>query len=250
MNRWGFRALGIALGLVVGTAVAIVAVGMRKAQRERELAKIELEASSNVVQSPPNDDSVGHASVAPADVGRRRQLQELIEATAAEPNWTRSFELTERSGQTVRSEELRGQPYVVCFFFTTCPGTCKRQSGEMRLLQSKFKGRPVRLVSISVDPEIDTPEVLREYAETFGADPKQWLFLTGDLENIIRIGTEMFYLPGVERRGHPDRFCLVDADGKLVGAYEWKNREEIEALISHVDEVLSQSQSDKAPDAR
>ncbi|MFN7732482.1 MAG: SCO family protein [Pirellula sp.] len=250
MNRWGFRALGIALGLVVGTAVAVVTVGMRKAQRERELAKTELDESSDALHSLPSDDSEGHASVAPVDVGRRRQLQELIEATASEPKWTRNFELTERSGQTIRSEELRGQPYVVCFFFTTCPGTCKRQSGEMRLLQSKFKGRPIRLVSISVDPEVDTPEVLREYAESFGADPQQWLFLTGDLENIIRIGTEMFYLPAVERRGHPDRFCLVDAEGKLVGAYEWKNREEVAALIAHVEEVLSESKSDQASGAR
>jgi protein SCO1/2 len=250
MNGWGFRALGIALGLVVGTAVAIVAVGMRKAQRERELANAESDGSSVALQRLPNEDADPHASVAPSDAGRRRQLQELIEATAAEPNWTRSFELIERSGDTIRSEDLRGQPYVVCFFFTTCPGTCKRQSAEMRLLQSKFKGRPVRLVSISVDPEIDTPEVLRGYAESFDADPKQWLFMTGDLDNIIRIGTEMFYLPAVERRGHPDRFCLVDADGKLVGAYDWKNRDEIQALIAHVEEVLSKPSGDESPIAR
>jgi protein SCO1/2 len=110
----------------------------------------------------------------------------------------------------------------------------------MRLLQSKFKGKPIRFVSISVDPEVDTPEVLREYAESFGADPKQWLFLTGPLEYVIRIGTEMFFLPGVERRGHPDRFCLVNADGTLVGSYIWLDREEREELIKHIEELLSQ----------
>jgi protein SCO1/2 len=169
----------------------------------------------------------------------RRQLAQLREAAKQEPNWTRSFELIERSGAMVRSEELKGEPYVVCFFFSTCPGTCKRQSSEMRLLQGKFKGQPIRLVSISVDPDVDTPEGLATYAEGFIADPKQWLFLTGKLDDIIRVGTEMYFLPGVERRGHPDRFCLVDAQGDLVGSYVWLDEEERELLVKHIEELLA-----------
>jgi protein SCO1/2 len=108
----------------------------------------------------------------------------------------------------------------------------------MRLLQSKFKGKPIKLVSISVDPDIDTPEVLKEYAEGFGADPDQWLFLTGELENIVKVGSEMFYLPGVERRGHPDRFCVVDAQGTLVGSYIWLDPDERDQLVAHIEELL------------
>jgi protein SCO1/2 len=148
--------------------------------------------------------------------------------------------MIERNGSLVRSEDLKGQPYIACFFFSTCPGTCKRQSSEMRLLQSKFKGKPIRLVSISVDPEIDTPEVLASYAESFNADPKQWLFLTGNLDDIVRVGTEMFFLPGVERRGHPDRFCLVNAQGELVGSYVWLDEEERQLLVEHAEELLPQ----------
>ena len=111
----------------------------------------------------------------------------------------------------------------------------------MRLLQSKFKGQPIKLVSISVDPEVDTPELLREYAEGFGADPKQWLFLTGELENIIKVGSEMFFLPGVERRGHPDRFCLVDAEGRLVGSYIWLDPDERQSLIQHIEALLAET---------
>ena len=109
----------------------------------------------------------------------------------------------------------------------------------MRLLQSKFKGKPIRLVSISVDPEADTPEVLKAYAESFNADAKQWLFLTGAMEKIIKVGSEMFFLPGVEKRGHPDRFCLVNARGELVGSYVWLDGEERELLVKHIEELLA-----------
>jgi protein SCO1/2 len=108
----------------------------------------------------------------------------------------------------------------------------------MRLLQSKFKDKPIRLLSISVDPEVDTPEVLSAYADSFNADPNQWLFLTGELQNIIKIGSEMFFLPGVEKRGHPDRFCLVDAKGERVGSYVWLDQEERELLVAHIEELL------------
>jgi protein SCO1/2 len=238
MNRTVFKLLMIMLGVVIGTSGALVRyrVGRMMANKQAvQQADSGTDASSRSVA--PGDPSEDEQPVA-RDPGNRLQLAELREASKLEPNWTRSFELTERSGETVRSEDLLGQPYVVCFFFATCPGTCKRQSGEMRLLQSKFKGKPIRFVSISVDPENDTPEALRAYAEGFNADPKQWLFLTGDLEKIIKVGTEMFFLPGVEKRGHPDRFCLVNAQGELVGSYVWLDGQERELLVKHIEEVL------------
>lgn len=236
MNRRVFQMLMIMLGVIIGTTGAILRhkIGRWMANKEEATAKLEPSES-------PTDDSTDDADQEiqkARDPGNRRQLAELRQASKLEPNWTRSFELTERSGETVRSEDLVGQPYVVCFFFSTCPGTCKRQSGEMRLLQSKFKDKPIRLVSISVDPENDTPEALRAYAEGFNADPKQWLFLTGDLEKIIKVGSEMFFLPGVEKRGHPDRFCLVNAQGELVGSYVWLDAEERELLVKHIEELL------------
>ncbi|RMF43355.1 MAG: SCO family protein, partial [Planctomycetota bacterium] len=138
---------------------------------------------------------------------------------ASEP-WLTRFVLTERSGRKMGSEELRGQPYVAGFFFTTCPSICVRQNGRIKELQEEFRGQPVRFVSISCDPEIDTPEVLTQYAERFDADPEQWLFFTGDMKYIRRVGSEFFWLP-VERRGHPERFALVDAEGKVFGLYQW-----------------------------
>jgi len=236
MNRRVFQLLMVLLGIVIGTTGAMlrIKVGRVMSGREAPMATLEPEDPIGDVSDAKFDQDAQPTR----DPGNRRSLAELRQAAMLEPNWTRSFELTERSGQKVRSEDLVGQPYVVCFFFSTCPGTCKRQSGEMRLLQSKFKDKPIRLLSISVDPEVDTPEVLSAYADSFNADPKQWLFLTGELQNIIKIGSEMFFLPGVEKRGHPDRFCLVDAKGELVGSYVWLDQEERELLVAHIEELL------------
>ncbi|MFN6131035.1 MAG: SCO family protein [Planctomycetota bacterium] len=231
MNRNLFRALGVLLGLFAGTMGSMVSIQWRRAARPPQYSEQALDVPDATSQ-PAVD--------APApDPGDRRRLLELRQAVANEPNWTRTFSLTERSGRMVKSDELLGEPYVVCFFFSTCPGTCKRQSSEMRLLQSKFKDRPIKLVSISVDPEVDTPEVLTEYANAFNADKDRWLFLTGSLDDIIKVGTEMFFLPGVERRGHPDRFCLVDAKGDLVGSYLWVEPEQRELLSAHIEELLA-----------
>jgi protein SCO1/2 len=228
MNRNVLRILGVLLGLFAGTMAAMVSIQWRRMRQ----ANINATNDTLLVEDTAVD--------APApDPGDRRRLAELRQAVANEKKWTRNFALTERSGRTVKSEELLGEPYVVCFFFSTCPGTCKRQSSEMRLLQSKFKDKPIKLVSISVDPEIDTPEVLTEYAKNFNADKDRWLFLTGELNDVIKIGTEMFFLPGVERRGHPDRFCLVDAKGDLVGSYVWLEPEQREQLVAHIEELLS-----------
>jgi len=227
----------ILLGVVIGTTGAILRKKIGNSMASKDNGEEVLRPSSG--DSQDSGDLGDEQMQLPRDPGNRKQLAELRQASKLEPNWTRSFELTERSGETVRSEDLLGQPYVVCFFFSTCPGTCKRQSGEMRLLQSKFKDKPIRLVSISVDPDNDTPEALRAYAEGFNADPKQWLFLTGELEKIIKVGTEMFYLPGVEKRGHPDRFCLVNAQGELVGSYVWLDSEERELLVKHIEELLA-----------
>jgi protein SCO1/2 len=234
-NRRVFQALMILLGIVIGTSGAILRKKYASSRANRESVS---DVSKLSDQEQSSDDPNDPQTERPRDPGNRLQLAQLRQASKLEPNWTRSFELTERSGETVRSEDLLGQPYVVCFFFSTCPGTCKRQSGEMRLLQSKFKDKPIRLVSISVDPDNDTPEALRAYADGFNADPKQWLFLTGDLEKIIKVGTEMFFLPGVEKRGHPDRFCLVNAQGELVGSYVWLDSEERELLVKHIEELL------------
>ncbi len=154
--------------------------------------------------------------------------------------WLSRFELIERSGEKVSSEDLKGAPYVVSFFFSTCPSICVQQNQKIQELQQEFKDRDVKFVAISVDPETDTPEVLQEYSSRFGADPDQWLFLTGDLNYIRRIGGEIFH-QAVNKQFHTERFVLVDADGKIEGFYNWPEKKQLNKLKERIDELITQS---------
>lgn len=151
------------------------------------------------------------------------------EPAMAPEGWMTEFELTERSGEPVSSDDLLGQPYVVSFFFSTCPSICVQQNQKVQQLQSEFADSGVRFVSISVDPETDTPTALREYAARFGADADQWLFLTGDLIYIRRIGAEIFKL-AVDEKFHTEKFILVDPSGQIVGYYSWPEAKQFEKL--------------------
>jgi protein SCO1/2 len=152
--------------------------------------------------------------------------------------WLSRFELIERSGKTVKSEDLLGQPYVVSFFFSTCPSICVQQNQKLKELQEAFSGRGVKFVAISVDPETDTPERLREYATRFDADQNQWLFMTGDLTYIRRIGAEIFQQP-VDKKFHTERFVLVDADGAIEGFYNWPEKVQFQKLKTKIEEMLA-----------
>lgn len=171
--------------------------------------------------------------------GATRTLVPDRKPKGSDEPWLSDFELTERSGKLISSESFRGQPYVVGFFFATCPSVCVRQNEKFKVLQDKFQGQPIRLVEISCDPEVDRPEVLAEYADRFKADPEQWLFFTGDMEYIQRVGSEMFSI-GIMRRGHPEKFALVGADGKVYGLYTWSDPGQWQALQRDMAKLISE----------
>lgn len=105
------------------------------------------------------------------------------------------FTLVERSGRQVRRDDLAGKVWIVDFIYTRCVDECPLASGRMARLQQVFADEEdVRLVSITVDPQHDTPEVLRAYAARFMAHPQRWWFLTGDKATIYRLAQEGFHL--------------------------------------------------------
>lgn len=103
------------------------------------------------------------------------------------------FTLTERSGRRVTRDDLRGAVAVVDFIYTACTDTCPAQSLALSRLQDDFAGAPLRLVSISVDPDHDTPAVLRRYAARYRAGDRWW-FLTGDRRAIYCLAKDGFRL--------------------------------------------------------
>jgi protein SCO1/2 len=141
------------------------------------------------------------------------------------------FSLTERSGRAIERADLSGKVWVAAFIFTRCAGPCTQVSGTMARLQHELAGyKDVRLVSFTVDPDFDTPQVLQDYAHRFGADPERWLFLTGRREKIYRLIRDNFKL-GVERNEgsesqpgyqveHSTKLVLVDPRGHIRSYFE------------------------------
>ena len=109
------------------------------------------------------------------------------------------FTLRERSGSLVTKADLLGKVWVTNFIFTRCADECPLVSQRMAQLQAAFATQAAfRLVSITVDPEYDTPEVLSQYAANFGAEAQRWLFLTGDKTAIYRLVQKGFHLGVVD----------------------------------------------------
>jgi cytochrome oxidase Cu insertion factor (SCO1/SenC/PrrC family) len=98
------------------------------------------------------------------------------------------FTLTERDGSIVSLQQLRGKIWVADFIYTSCTDTCPLQSAMMAKLQQEYATKPdFQLVSVTVDPERDTPQALTSYATKFQADGKRWYFLTGPRDRIVRL---------------------------------------------------------------
>jgi protein SCO1/2 len=188
------------------------------------------------------------------------------------------FTLQERSGKLVTKGELLGKVWVTDFIFTRCAEECPLVSQRMARLQDAFAtSADFRLVSITVDPEHDTPEVLSQYAANFGADAQRWLFLTGEKTAIYRLVQEGFHVGVVNQPrqssaplvpfplhhhawqvftpavawahhsiGHQERqtilhslrFVLMDRQGQIRGYYDSNDEEALRRLQRHVKRLL------------
>jgi protein SCO1/2 len=136
------------------------------------------------------------------------------------------FSLTDQAARLVTKQDLAGSLWVADFIYTGCGSACPLLTQRMAEIGRDLNaeaGRPVRLVSFTVDPEVDTPERLREYAERFGASPETWLFLTGPGEEIRRTVSEGFKLAFQKASDadvfHSEKLVVIDARGKIRGYY-------------------------------
>jgi cytochrome oxidase Cu insertion factor (SCO1/SenC/PrrC family) len=152
------------------------------------------------------------------------------------------FALTNQAGRVVTLADLRGKVWVADIIFTRCAGPCPRMTGQMESLQAALaRDSSARLVTLTTDPEFDTPEVLQRYATRFNADPARWTFLTGTKLQIAALAIDSLKLTAVEKKPeertnaddlfiHSTIFMVVDKQGRLRGAFEtdgeglaWKN---------------------------
>lgn len=159
------------------------------------------------------------------------------------------FSLINQFGKEVTQTDLLGSLWVVNYIFTSCGGTCPAMTFQMRELQRSIPSdMPVKFVSVSVDPERDTPDVLREYAEEWEADADRWLFLTGEKEEIYSLSRDGFLL-GISPEGgtlaepimHSQRFVLVDAEGSIRGYYDGFDEDEVGLLRNDIFILLNEA---------
>ena len=133
-----------------------------------------------------------------------------------------TFKLTNQDNKSISDKDYLGKVYVVEFFFTTCPTICPKMNESMLQLQEEFYGNPnFGIVSITIDPAKDTPQVLKEHANLLGVKHYNWHFLTGDKEYIYSLANKGFNLYAGENNKaaggfeHSGLFALVDKDGKI-----------------------------------
>jgi protein SCO1/2 len=138
------------------------------------------------------------------------------------------FTLLTQTGDKLSLSDLKGKVFLVSFIFTTCNGTCPATTHRMGQIQEElkthglFKDDRVRLLSITLDPVRDTPEVLRGYMKLYDADPKYWTFLTGppDQVSVVVKAWDMWVKPAANGQlDHPSRIFLVDPQGRIREIY-------------------------------
>ena len=144
-----------------------------------------------------------------------------------------AFTLKDSGGQEFNSDQLRGKVWIASFFFTTCSGVCPMISKNMAFLSRTFERlENIHLVSITVNPEQDSPEVLARYAERYKGDRQNWHFLTGSREAVTDVIVGSFKVGNMkEPVFHTTYFPLVDSRGFIRGYYDGAKDSEISRLL-------------------
>lgn len=153
------------------------------------------------------------------------------------------FRMTERSGRTITNAELSGHACAFAFVYTQCTGPCPSVSATMQKLSGLLKHPGIRLVTVSVDPDNDTPEALREYAEALSADPERWWFLTGEVQATDAWIRSSFLSPVErspqapigERVSHRTQIVTVDKQGLVRGFYAGETTADLALIAARLE---------------
>jgi len=175
---------------------------------------------------------------------RHIEVAALQQRTVSSYGTVPSFQFVNQNGQSFGSAQLAGRIWIADFIYTTCPGPCPMISTRMSELQKPLEKTNVHLVSFSVDPEKDTPQVLRGYADKLQADPNRWDFLTGPKSAIYKLSHDGFKLAvsdGSDAQGipvHSTRMVLVDRHGEIRGFYEATAADAVTKLLADTNHLL------------
>ena len=154
------------------------------------------------------------------------------------------FSFTSQDGKTISTADLKGKVWVANFIFTRCAGPCPLMTGHMSELNQKLgdKLKDVELVSITVDPEYDSPQVLKEYGERVGASPERWKFLTGPTDKVQNVVVKGF-LQALSKDDegaplHSTRFIVIDREGWIRSFQDGNDPELVQKLLLDIGDLL------------
>ena len=151
------------------------------------------------------------------------------------------FVLTDQEGNEVDSADLHGTPYVVSFFFSTCPSICRDLNKQIRESNDAVSDQDIRFLTISVQPDVDTVPVLKKYADGFDAKADRWSFLTGRLKDIEAVGEGSFNVV-VDPATHTDDILLVDKWGRNRDRFKWSSSKDMKRFIKVVKDVAQETE--------
>ena len=177
---------------------------------------------------------------------------ELVDSTIQRKGYghkIQSFEFLNQYGNKISDKDLANSVYVVEYFFTTCSTICPKMNTQMKVLQKKFKGvENFKILSFTVQPEIDSVPVLKKYAEEYGAENGQWHFLTGNKKKIYALARQSFFLlkpAEAQNLGdansdfiHTNNFVLIDKNKRIRGYYDGTSAKEVEKLARDIQKLL------------
>lgn len=153
-----------------------------------------------------------------------------------------AFRFINQDGDTVSEKAVAGKIYVANFFFTACPGICKRLTTHLKLVQDSFQTDPkVLLLSHSVTPESDSVPRLKQYAQAFGVISNQWHLLTGNKEALYTLARRAYFADedmGMKKNSsdflHTENLLLIDTHRRIRGVYKGTSLKDVNDLIADI----------------
>ncbi|WP_339894892.1 SCO family protein [uncultured Algibacter sp.] len=174
-----------------------------------------------IIDRISNDDISRHESRSNQQKEQGSKTSDLVFITSnGENRKVPNFSFVDQHGKTITNKDYEGKVYVIEFFFTSCPTICPRMNKNLIHIQNEFIDfEDFGVASFSINPDYDTPEVLKAYAEKYGVTNPNWHLMTGDKETIYKLSNEGFYIyaaanPDVEGGfEHSGNFALIDKNG-------------------------------------
>jgi protein SCO1/2 len=162
------------------------------------------------------------------------------------------FSFTNQEGKSITEKDVQGKVYVAEYFFTTCKGICPKMNTNLVQVYQEFKDDPdFRILSHTVDPETDSVQRMKHYADSLGADPKRWWFLTGRKDSLYKAARVSYLLDDPKNNNintdqqfiHTQFFAVVDKNGRVRKIYDGLKKDEINTLKEDIKKLLRETAS-------